>query len=401
MDANPTLRFLVEEVHARSLAFVALTHPHEDHARGLSHLLHYFENAIGEIWIFQGYQDVYLDRYFKALFKSKQKLPCEKLFAEQPGFFYLELMHIRDHVHRQCDHNNPDRSRFRYFQGYESFRLKGESVQLHFLGPSDQLAVEYQASIIDNLSGVVGEDARVLERDWRPSQVNHNRISPCLLVEYGKTRLVFGGDMEDRAWQVLLEEQEDATVERPSLACHFVKVSHHGSANGYCEGLYDAFGADGPPIVALTPFTRHRNPLPHSDGIAHLQSHAREVFATNVRRAAESSGSEPRREPNHLGSEWRVLLRQHPEWIGALDPALVDAENDVRPLASVPSELVSVLRGSPELTKSLRADLHEKLPFKGFDLTAEDDYRLSFFFNAQGQELKKKRYEGAGAGRLV
>ena len=45
VESNPTLRFLVNELRAKSLAFLGFPHPHEDHGRGLSHLLEEFNSS--------------------------------------------------------------------------------------------------------------------------------------------------------------------------------------------------------------------------------------------------------------------------------------------------------------------------------------------------------------------
>jgi hypothetical protein len=399
MDVNPTLRFLVEDLHADSLAFIALTHPHEDHARGLSYLLQYFKDAIGEIWIFPAYQENYLDNYFKALFKNKRKLPCEKLFTERPGFFYLEFIQIRNSVHRQCDRHNSKRARFRRFSGYETFRLQGEPVKIHFLGPTAWTIEEYRASIVDNLRGIIDQDDWSVTKDWQPGNVNHNRVSPSLLVEFDRTRLILGGDMEHQAWKAVLEEQQDTTVDRPPLACHFVKVSHHGSTNGYCDGLYKAFAANGSPLGALTPFSRQRNPLPQRGALVHLATHVRELLCTNVEHTPKSE-DRAMRESRPLSSRWTAILCEHPEWAGVLDPAMLDPRSRVSPVKLLPPELIPLLRANPGLTESLRADLQEQLPTRAFDRVVEEEYRLSFFFNSQGQELKRKRYVGAGAGQV-
>src|SRR5688500_14036107 len=60
LAANPTLRLLRGRLRATRLAFVALTHPHEDHGRGLSHLLEDYSNRIDEVWMFVGFELVYL-----------------------------------------------------------------------------------------------------------------------------------------------------------------------------------------------------------------------------------------------------------------------------------------------------------------------------------------------------
>ena len=56
-DFNPVVRFLRRTLKVSRLAFVGFTHPHEDHGRGLSHVLKEYEGAIDEIWMYDTFTD--------------------------------------------------------------------------------------------------------------------------------------------------------------------------------------------------------------------------------------------------------------------------------------------------------------------------------------------------------
>jgi hypothetical protein len=84
---NPIVRFLRTSLAVDRLAFLALTHPHEDHGRGLSHILSEYKDRIDEVWIFDAFQEKALDRYFSALFSGRRKLPIEQALNEEPGTF--------------------------------------------------------------------------------------------------------------------------------------------------------------------------------------------------------------------------------------------------------------------------------------------------------------------------
>jgi hypothetical protein len=80
LRANPTLRFLVNDLRATALAFLGFTHPHEDHGRGLSHLLEEFHGRIERIWVFHGFHDVALERHFRARKEEVgRRLPGKRL----------------------------------------------------------------------------------------------------------------------------------------------------------------------------------------------------------------------------------------------------------------------------------------------------------------------------------
>ena len=81
-----------------------------------------------------------------------------------------------------------------------------------------------------------------------PKPPRHNEVSAALVVRYGKTTLVLGGDVESLGWTRAL-----ALLKRLNLgvAAHFVKVSHHGSTNGYCPELWQLFSADRRPLACV------------------------------------------------------------------------------------------------------------------------------------------------------
>src|SRR5690606_9883749 len=155
---------------------------------------------IDEIWIFDAYQDIGLERYFKAILYGKRKLPVERILKEQAGTFSRELLRIRELVLEQIRLDNPHRAEPRVFCGPRNFEVTGEPVTIHFLGPSVALAQQYRAHLIENMQGLVSDDGKEVNTKWQPDSINHNLASPAVLIEYGATRLVLGGDMEETGW---------------------------------------------------------------------------------------------------------------------------------------------------------------------------------------------------------
>src|SRR5262249_40206877 len=145
--------------------------------------------------------------------------------------------------------------------------IPDEGVTFQFLGPTENLANDYELELIDNLEGMVGDDGKVLNDDWQPDKVNHNRASPAILLEYGKTKILLGGDMEAEAWNSALCALGKSGRPASSLPCHLLKVSHHGSTTGLPDELCRALQAGGRPVAVLTPFKRHQSPLPSCDGV--------------------------------------------------------------------------------------------------------------------------------------
>lgn len=411
LEANPTLRFL-KKLGPSSLAFVGFTHPHEDHGRGLSHLLEEFRGRIRELWVFRAYNFIHLERYMKALIHSGRKSAVEELLNEPAGTFSVELLRIRNLIGEMIEPDNRSPPEFRYFAGYSKFTLAGEPLVFHILGPTDLLEERYERALVDNMEGLVEDDGRTVNPDWEPEQVNHNQASAALMVEYGATRIVLGGDMEAPAWERVLAEMVDTSLERPPLTCQMVKVSHHGSATGYCTDLYERRfrRRRGGPLAVLTPFNRHSSPLPSPRGLAHLRSYAKEVVATNVAEACHASGLTlpgyalfpTSAESLSVPLGWASDLAAQPALLGALDPSVCQAAREVAPPAALPLAWHRDLHDNPRLVALLRAEFRHVLPSRraDHDGAVEEHSRVSVFFDRRGRELRKQRYVGRCAGPL-
>lgn len=407
LQNNPTLRFLRKSLKVQQLAFLAFTHPHEDHGRGISHLLKEYAGHIDEIWVFDAFQEFALERYYLALFNSRRRLPIERLLGEEPGTFSEELLTIRKLIIEQIELSNTTRAFPKLFKGREMFSVDGELVTIEFLGPSQTLAVLYKESIINNLAGLVDAKGNVLNESWRHDTVNHNLASPALLLTYGLTQIVVGCDMEVQGWEEAIRELPDET----SLACQFVKVSHHGSETGYTDDLYARFGAQRLPLAALTPFNRHRRPLPRRAGVKYLKVRTAELWTTSLQAALRSMGIEEPLSPDELSrlgpmiARWKTLLDAQPQYWRSLDPDYV--RQDGPPVAGdqesvpIPSEWFADLVAEPRLAALLHPDLRIRdMPdFERLE-PIEDNYRLSFSFDKDGNELLEDRYVGPGCGKL-
>jgi beta-lactamase superfamily II metal-dependent hydrolase len=410
LDANPTLRFLVNDLKADSLAFVGFTHPHEDHGRGLSHLLTEFAGKIERIWVFQACGFSALERHFRALREGKLRLPIEKILEESPGAFYLELLRIQELIDDQI--LGKDADRFAFFRAAQPFKIDGEPVSVTFLGPADVVTREYQKDLEDNMKGLVVEQGKsgqgklTVSPDWKPEEINHNKISSALLLKYGSTRILLGGDMEGDAWEHVLKAAATPALgnKRSPLACELVKVGHHGSPTGYTDSLYPKhLAARRKPLAILTPFNRHQRPLPSRTGLAQVHPWVSELLTTNRREALLALGSgkdAAAASPSTVPAAWLLVLNRDKALWNALDPAVRPPGNTNDPPTAVPADLLPLLRADPGALKLLHPVLrrtwvrHESQSGGA----AETVCRVSVYFNHQGKELR--RFIGADAGKL-
>jgi len=249
----------------------------------------------------------------------------------------------------------------------------------------------YETALNDSLKGFVDDQGNIVRKGWKPGTVNHNLISPVIVIEYGRTRVVLGGDVERESWGDILDDMTNKWHGAPRLSCQFFKVSHHGSTNGYTQDLYERFVCEGRrPIAAITPYNRNRSPLPSLDGLTHIKARVSKLYVTN-----RSAVLPPRSAPD----PWMAMIGARPELAGALHESLLSGSQKVAPLSDVPKEWLLDLIVHPEWHSALRPELRDGSDGESApDL--EDRFRLSFYFDDAGK-LADRIYQGSGAGRLA
>lgn len=261
-DANPTLRFLKDN-GATELEFLCLTHPHEDHYRGMSQLLNAFP-----VRYFWRSQAMNVERLKWILSYDRQDAARRNdQNAEEDA---RELQAIFNEIELKKKANNGQSPLIPKNAGLGMILYPGPSeanaeIQVISLAPSGRQQERFELGLKTCF------DAGRLKSDLPTS--HHNIASMALLVKYGQTQIVLGGDVESSGWQNALEE-----VEANNLAAHAVKVSHHGSTNGYCGGLWGAFAATGRPIAIIAPYRRFK--LPRQESLEHIRSHCKRLFVT-------------------------------------------------------------------------------------------------------------------------
>jgi hypothetical protein len=143
-------------------------------------------------------------------------------------------------------------------------------LQIFSLAPSGNLANRYQREI-DELNMTVSDTSQVVKTYQR-----HNLISSVLLVKYGETRVILGGDAEKESWDNILADE--IRIKNESLECELVKVSHHGSKSGMTKNLWETLSPNGTCYAVLTPFKSQR--LPSREAVEKISHHTQALFST-------------------------------------------------------------------------------------------------------------------------
>ena len=274
---NPTFRFLKNRQVSR-LQFLCLTHPHDDHFLGMVQLLDEFQPA--EFWRFDGLSHVHHWQLIKyhALLARKPGLPPK--LREGFSRSSQELLGIFSRLLNGARSKAMEPRRFQGRVPVLEWKLDPErTVQIESLAPTGGRVEIYEGLVLE----CIDETGNLGKTLPDPS---HNLISLVLRFTFGKTRVLLGGDLEDQCWSELMEKMHD-------LDATMVKVPHHGSANGYCNGLWPQFAvsATQKPVAVLTPY--HRFNLPDEQAIKLIREHSKAIYSTCAIRSSEEPGSAP------------------------------------------------------------------------------------------------------------
>ena len=260
-DLNPTLGFLRER-SVRRLEFLALTHPHADHYHGLKDLLDHLQ--VAAFWWFDGVSSLDLARLVNGLRGEAYETGDRR---RQHSARYLDQI-FRTVIKRREEGTLLGKQMSDFKPLYPlpfGGAHRPEAVQIHALAPYTDTKQRYQ----EELHKCFENEA--LRR--KLPALDQNQISAALLVEFGETRLILGGDVEKESWEEVLKY-----VAPSRLNAHAVKVSHHGSRNGYCTGLWPLFCAGGKTVAIITP--SHPHSLPNEDAVTHIRDYTTQIVST-------------------------------------------------------------------------------------------------------------------------
>ena len=239
-DPNSNLALqLLEEHGVTELEFLCLTHPHVDHFYGMTQILRRFSR----IRLFWRFPHISADELLVLYLLGNGKEFEDKAATQEAEEFRNILQVVRERRNRR---------------GSDKIRIKHGALGVPIYPPGDLEASNPGISIIglapcgdrvesykEHLTKCFDETGRLRPR---PPKLEANELSLGLLIKYGQSRIVLGGDVEESNWKEVLREWPRAGL--PDLGAHGVKVSHHGSTNGYCDGLWEALSNGTKPIAA-------------------------------------------------------------------------------------------------------------------------------------------------------
>jgi len=374
---SPAVRFVRERLGLSRLRFLAVTHPHADHCHGIcEHLVPAFE-AIDSLYVFEA---IMVSKLHRCLIEAKKRgpQPQEQSMGLRCGTVLKEMKMLLKMVKERKS------GRYRIIQGHDVPLCEG--VTIRHLTPSTSAFNRY----IDSITRAV--EMQNLEAD----SVNHNLACGAFSITHGLGNYLFLADAERELWNDLFDAIRERQVS-PLPTASLIKVSHHGSENGYFEPLYTAVCGEHT-IMVVTPFTRHK--LPSHDGVKSLCAHAHSpgsVLCTNGAAAHHTSSL-----------RWDVagngnLVTVSKDWVFDV---LNDRERRLFLTGERASRVTALSRDwaydcakdpgraaslDPLLTNIEVSDRRKHI---------EDDFRVSLYFDDQGREIPERRHLGALVGRL-
>lgn len=276
---NPTLLRL-KALGASKLNFVALTHPHMDHYRGLPSI---FEAYPGEVELFWrppwGAVEIFnaVIREFKtATTREKRTQLGRGINILRKLFAIIDAQVKNKRLKVKTLQNDSDAI-------YDGIMLQEpeHDFSVMCLGPSTGISSPYLDKISSNTIVPIMHDETP---EWRAP---HNEISSVLAIKYGGWIGILGGDTEQSSWRDILQRRV------PLLeSARFFKVSHHGSETGSFPELWETIKSDKCEAV-ITCFSGKQ--LPNASGLQYLRESRFSLHSTNS--ALASHFYENRTEP--------------------------------------------------------------------------------------------------------
>lgn len=254
---NPALKF-VEDRGIKELEFLCLTHPHDDHYRGMLTL--WDSLKVKFFWRFGGL-DANTAKKLMNYLGLMEKHETGSIEST------TELAKILAKLKRNTrGRNGPSHAKqvASKMQVYPQSLDRSADCQIWGIAPSGDNQENYSHGLLSFMS----EKGKPLNK---LPHSHHNIISVGLVIEWGATRVVLGGDIEEKGWRHALAECRELLTNVTA-----VKVSHHGSTNGYCSELWPTLGGIQCKCAIVTRYRGSK--LPDPIALTHIRQYCEKLY---------------------------------------------------------------------------------------------------------------------------
>lgn len=249
---HPAIRYLNTR-SVKSLAFVMLTHPHLDHYWGMNGYFDDFD--VENFFVSNAISVQELSQIVQADYEEAVKNSCPQKQKNQ-----IELLNCYANW-RKKSKGPPSKAGSRHTI-YPKVLPKNPSFEILAFSPCEKEVEKYQNGL------------RKTVEDPTAQPSHFNLISIGLIFKSKHFNVVLGGDVEVKNWEAALQ------IFGQHLPSKLVKVSHHGSSNGKCDGLWERFSEGQKPIAVVTGFAKYNLPDPKT--ITLIKQHAEAIFQTDT-----------------------------------------------------------------------------------------------------------------------
>lgn len=225
---------ILKVMNIQQLAFVCMTHAHDDHYRGLATLLRAYSDRITHVW-WGGERELKFERRWRDSLRR-----CKKVGSKGDPTRQVPRIDDEDHLTELIDELVkslwcPSR-RTQSFSDVKRLAELGsgnQKVKIQGLGPS---TFDLHRALRNEL------DKSTSARTFNP-----NAVSGALLIQWGDTRVLLGGDQlegksEKEGWKAVLRH-----IPRPLT---LIKVAHHASEEAHHEPIWQP----APRLAIVTPY---------------------------------------------------------------------------------------------------------------------------------------------------
>lgn len=237
------------------LSFIILTHPHEDHYNGIDELITEYPGGVKRVCWYAG----------NGIPELKKYIAINRVAGKDvlPG--YVNVLNTIE--------ESPKR-------GVQLRRLseltkiaETDLSSLIALSPSAYNEKKYIEKLLKSFPIAGKKVAQLKDNDL-------NIISVALFLKCGKFQAVFGSDLQNLdgpngGWNAIV-----ANHDCPELWANVVKVAHHGSSNGYNEGVWKEHCKKNKPIALIAPFNRKKY-LPEKSVLTLLKQNIDEIYISS------------------------------------------------------------------------------------------------------------------------
>ena len=238
--------------------FVAVTHPHEDHYRGVGRLLHHFGGRVDRIWTVLPVTG----RYREALPKWLRIQRPDRPFPDEPDLKGLDR--LVDEIEKFKDGKNE----IGHFGFDKRLHIEGD-VEFTAVGPTDYDTDRAIRHLIEYLQNAAENATK--------NPLDPNITSGALLIRWGNTRVLLAGDLlqgtsQQSGWMKCHERLLN------QCPIQVVNVAHHGSEGAHHEELWQKMQSR---LAIVTPFKRANKKHPPQKDMLNRLAKNSAVFVTS------------------------------------------------------------------------------------------------------------------------